>query len=195
MVIRPILTPVRIAAYSASPKSFFLEQAMTIKDIESLYDYGEWANKKLFAVASQLTPEQFTQTVAGSYGSIRNTLVHALSTEWGWLDRCGGAKRGPALKGEDYPTLESIVAQWNKVEGYVREFLATLTDADLLRNVEYFNERGRYSMPIGELLHHGANHAVHHRGQVALMLRMLGYTPGNFDILFYYAEKRGVSAW
>src|SRR5438067_13889546 len=82
---------------------------MTIKDIESLYDYGEWANKKLFAVASQLTPEQFTQPVAGSYGSIRNALVHALSTEWGWLDRCGGAKRGPALKGEDYPTLESLV--------------------------------------------------------------------------------------
>ena len=104
---------------------------MTIKDIESLYDYGEWANKKLFAVASQLTPEQFTQTVAGSYGSIRNTLVHALSTEWGWLDRCGGANRGPALKGEDYPTLESVVTQWNKVEGYVREFLATLSDADL----------------------------------------------------------------
>jgi hypothetical protein len=24
---------------------------------------------------------------------------------------------------------------------------------------------------------------------------MLGYAPGNFDILFYYAEKRGVSAW
>ena len=168
---------------------------MTIKDIESLYDYGEWANKKLFAVASQLTPEQFTQTVAGSYGSIRNTLVHALSTEWGWLDRCGGAKRGPALKGEDYPALESVVTHWNRVDGYVREFLATLSDADLLRNVEYFNERGRYSMPIGELLHHGANHAVHHRGQVALMFRMLGYTPDNFDILFYYAEKRGVSAW
>ena len=37
--------------------------------------------------------------------------------------------------------------------------------------------------------------SVRHRGQVALMLRLLDYTPGNFDILFYYAEKRGVSAW
>ena len=144
---------------------------------------------------SQLTPEQFTQSVAGSYGSIRNTLVHALSAEWGWLDRCGGAKRGAALKADDYPTLESVIRTWNTVEGYVREFLSTLRGVDLDRNVEYVTENGKRSMPIGELLHHGANHAVHHRGQVAMMLRMLGHAPGNFDILFYYAEKRGVSAW
>jgi uncharacterized damage-inducible protein DinB len=168
---------------------------MTVKDIQTLYDYGEWANKKLFTVMAQLTPDQFTQPVAGSYGSIRNTLVHTLSTEWGWLDRCGGTKRGAALKSGDYPTLESVIRTWNTVEGYVREFLSTLSDADLDRNVEYVTENGKRSMPLRELLHHGANHAVHHRGQVALMLRMLDYTPGNFDILFYYAEKRGVSAW
>ena len=81
------------------------------------------------------------------------------------------------------------------MEGYVREFLSTLKDEDLVRNAEYGTENGKRSMPVGELMHHAANHAVHHRGQVALMLRLLDYTPGNFDILFYYAEKRGVSAW
>src|SRR5262245_29181162 len=63
---------------------------MTVNDLERRFDYGYWANARLFAVISQLTTEQFTQNVAGSYGSIRNTLVHALSTEWGWLARCGG---------------------------------------------------------------------------------------------------------
>ena len=98
---------------------------MTVKDLEELFDYGHWADRKLFDVISQLTPAQFTQPVAGSHGSIRNTMVHVLSAEWGWLDRCGGG--------------------------------------------------------------------VHHRGQVALLLRSLGYVPGNFDILFYYADKRGVA--
>ena len=169
---------------------------MTVQDLEDLYDYGYWATKKLVGVMSQLMPEQFTQSVGGSYGSIRNTLVHILSAEWGWLDRCGGPKRGPRLNPADYPTLESLLEIWSKVEGYVREFLSTLKDEDLRRNAEYMNDAGeKRSMPIGELMQHAANHGVHHRGQVALMLRLLGYAPGNFDILFYFAERRGVPAF
>ena len=121
---------------------------MTVKDLERLYDYGYWANRQLFQVVSQLTPEQFTQTVTGSYGSIRNTLVHILSAEWGWLD------------------------------------------------IEFTNPRGeKRSAVLGALIQHAATHGVHHRGQVALLLRSLGYTPGNFDMLFYDAEKRGAPAW
>ena len=169
---------------------------MTVKDLEVLYDYGYWANKKLLQVVSQLTPEQFTQAVAGSYGSIRNTLVHVLSAEWGWLSRCGGPARGPALKPTDYPTVESVVQTWTRVEGYVRAFLSRLKDEDMARHAEYMNPRGeKRSMPLGEMMQHAANHGVHHRGQVALLLRLLGHVPGDFDIIYYYADRRGVSAW
>lgn len=168
---------------------------MTVKDLEILYDYSYWANKKLFHVISQLTPEQFTQPLGGSYGSIRNTMVHVLSAEWGWLDRCGGPERGPRLNPDDFPTVESLIEAWNKVELYVRGFLSKLKDEDLARNVEYTMGRAeKSSLPMGQLMQHAANHGVHHRGQVALLLRLLGRTPGNFDILFYYAEKRGVPA-
>ena len=166
---------------------------MTIKDLEGLYDYGCWANRKLFAVISRLPPEQFTQPVAGSYGSIRNTMVHVLSAEAGWLDRCGGPKRGPRLDPADFPTVETLMQAWSRVEAHTREFLATLHDEDLARNVEYaFDPAQPLSTPLGELMHHAVNHGVHHRGQVALLLRVLGYVPGNFDILFYYADKPGV---
>src|SRR5262249_54026503 len=148
---------------------------------------GYWANGKLFEVVSELSPEQFTQPVAGSYGSVRNTMVHILSAEWGWLDRCGGPRRGAALNGADYPTIASVLERWKQVEGYIREFLRTLRDEDLTRIVEFTLGSGpKQAMPLGELLHHAAIHGVHHRGQVALLLRSLGYTPGNFDIVLYY---------
>jgi uncharacterized damage-inducible protein DinB len=163
---------------------------MTVKDLETLFDYGYWANRKLFAVLAQLTPEQFAQPVAENHGSIRNTMVHMLSAEWGWLDRCGGPARGAPLHAADYPTAAGLVQPWGQVEGHMRRFLAALRDEDLARNVEFaIGGTDRRSMPRGELLQHAANHGVHHRGQVSLLLRLLGQSPENFDILFYHAEQ------
>lgn len=165
---------------------------MRVSDLERLYDYNYWANRKLFSVVSQLTADQFTQSVAGSYASVRNTLVHVLSAEWGWLDRCGGPPRGERLKAEDYPTFESVDVTWKRVEGYMRNFLASLDDADLARHIEFALGGGpTHSVPLGDLMQHGAMHAVHHRGQVALLLRMLGHVPGNFDLVIYSMDKEG----
>ena len=160
---------------------------MTVKDLEALFNYSYWANGKIFDVLSQLTDEQFVQPVAGSYGSVRNTLVHVLSTEWGWLDRCGGTPpRGPALKATDYPTVASVRDRWRQVERYMREFLSGLRDEDLDRIVEWALGDGvKHTSSLGELMQHSVIHGVHHRGQVALLLRLLGHAPGNFDILFY----------
>jgi uncharacterized damage-inducible protein DinB len=167
---------------------------MTVADLQRLYDYGYWAKGRLLQVISQLTPEEFTRPVAGSYGSIRDTLVHVMSAEWGWLDRCGGPERGPALKPSEYPTLESLVETWAIVEGHVRTFMSMLKDEDLPRDTEFTNPRGeKRSLTLGQLLQHAANHGVHHRGQVALLLRMLGRAPGNIDMLLYDAEKRGAT--
>jgi len=168
---------------------------MTARDLQRLFDYYYWANGRLLEVVSQLTPEQFTQTVAGSYGSVRNTLVHIVSAEWGWLARCGGPERGAQLKATDYPTVESVVDTARKVEAHMREFLPTLTDADLERIVEFAFPGGEpRAMPLGSLLQHAMLHGVHHRGQVALLLRSLGYAPGNFDLLLYEIEKQAAIA-
>ena len=158
----------------------------TIADLRRLYEYNYWANEKLLAVVAQLTPDQFTQQVSGSYGSIRNALVHVLSAEWGWLDRCGGESRGPKLNPDDYPSVTSVIETWKRVEGYVRSFLSGLGDADLARKVEFSLGTGdKHVVAVGDLMHHAVIHAVHHRGQVAVMLRELGYAPGNFDLVIY----------
>jgi len=169
---------------------------VTVDDLRILYDYGYWANGRLFEAISKLSSEQFTQEIGVGHGSIRNTLVHTMSAEWGWLARCGGEARTSRLEPNDFPDLDSIRDTWDKVESYVREFLSQLRDEDLDRFAVYMNPRGEQrSMPVGELMQHAANHGIHHRAQVAIMLRLLGAAAVNVDLLFYYSEKRGVPAW
>src|SRR5262245_40222762 len=107
---------------------------MTVQDLENLFHYGYWANRKLLAVMSQLTPEQFTRTVDGTHDSLRNTMVHVLSAEWSGLSHCGSSERGAPLNSIDYPTVARLAETRTQVEGYVRAFLSTLRDEDLVRN-------------------------------------------------------------
>jgi uncharacterized damage-inducible protein DinB len=163
---------------------------MTVTDLKRAFDYGHWANHKLFPVISQLTPDQFTRTVDSSHGSIRNTLVHIASAEWGWIARCGGPQRGAPLTPADFPTPESVLSLFNKIETQTREFLSKLQENDLARNIDFvLGGEEKRTMPMGELLQHAANHGVHHRGQISLLLRLLGYAPDDFDLLFYDIER------
>lgn len=168
---------------------------MTVADLVALYAYSSWANARLFPVIANLTDDEFTREVAGSYGSVRTTLVHMMSAESGWLDRCGGPPRGERLNPADFPTLETVVRRWATYEEQMRKFLDSLTDADLARSITYtipplgLSGTGR----VGDLLHHAVIHNVHHRGQVALLLRALGQVPGNVDILFYHSEPQATA--
>jgi uncharacterized damage-inducible protein DinB len=165
---------------------------MTVKDMETLYDYSYWANAKLFPVVSSLSADDFGRRVAGSLGSVRNTLVHMMSAEGGWLERAGGPKRGAALNADDFPTAASVTSYWTVQEDKVRGFLAALTDTDLATPREFSLPQLSVTgvLTIGEMLHHAVNHSIHHRGQVALLLRQLGHAPGNVDIMFYYGQRR-----
>jgi DinB family len=76
----------------------------------------------------------------------------------------------------------------------VREFLAAIRDEDLERVVEFaIGDGPKQALSIGQMMHHAAIHSVHHRGQLALLLRSLGYVPGNFDIVFYYGRSQDES--
>src|SRR3989475_11221065 len=58
---------------------------MNKDDIRLLYEYDGWANNRVLQVVSALSDEQFTRDLGGSFCSVRDTLVHIIAGEWGWL--------------------------------------------------------------------------------------------------------------
>jgi uncharacterized damage-inducible protein DinB len=70
---------------------------MTKDDIQLLFEYDRWANHRVLRAVSALSTEQFTRDLGGSFRSVRNTLVHILGGEWGWLTYWKEASPGSAF--------------------------------------------------------------------------------------------------
>jgi uncharacterized damage-inducible protein DinB len=97
----------------------------------------------------------------------------------------------PKTECVDFPTLASVRERWTEIEAHLRGFLGALQDADLGGIVEFaLGDGPKETLSVCEMMRHAAIHGVHHRGQVAMLLRSLGYVPGDFDMLFYYLKSR-----
>lgn len=158
---------------------------MTKGDIHLLYDYNRWANARVFDAVATLSPHQFTQDLRGAFPSVRDTLVHIVAGEWGWLtywkepspSAAGLTEMWntcPVLFHEDqFPDSATLRARWLEVEKDQREFVEQLTDEALTRMLPL--PRGQAS--LAHLMQHMANHSTYHRGQISLMMRQLGAKP------------------
>ena len=154
-----------------------------------MYAYNRWANERTLDAVSPLTSEQFTRTVGGSFGSLRDTLVHILSAEWIWLERCRGRSPKAMLAPADFPDVASLRTRWGQVAQEQREFNEAIASEDLRKMVTYVNTRGEtWSYPLEEVLWHVVNHGSYHRGQVTTMLRQLGAVPASTDFLLFRDE-------
>ena len=55
---------------------------MTPQEIQYLFDYNGWANRRSIEGAAQLSDEQFIKPLGSSFPSVRDTLLHICSGEW-----------------------------------------------------------------------------------------------------------------
>src|SRR5438132_13020640 len=62
--------------------------------------------------------------------------------QWIWLSRWNGTSPTSMLDPREFPDLASIRARWDQIEADTQRFVATVTDAELAKVVEYRNTRG-----------------------------------------------------
>lgn len=165
---------------------------MKQRDIRTLYDYNYWANARVLRAAAQLTPEQFTAPAHLSHGSVRGTLVHALSAEWVWRVRCEEGISPPAmLQEQDVPTFDALAERWNAEEQAMRRFLHTLHDQQLEATYRYRTTRGVESSSIlWHVLLHVVNHGTQFRSEAAVALSSYGHSPGDLDMIMFFREQQ-----
>lgn len=165
-----------------------------VEEIQELFAYNRWANRRLLEAAAQLDDDAFTRHLGGSFPTVRDTLAHILGAEWVWLTRWLGDSPTAIPAAWDLSTLLGIRAEWERVERERDAFLAGLDDGALAGVVAYRTMRGEpFAQPLGQLLRHVVNHSSYHRGQVASQLRELGVEVPATDLVVFYRERAAVA--
>lgn len=70
--------------------------------IQSLLGYSYWAFDRVWDCIAQLTDDQFTQDLGYSLVSIRNQVVHLISSHQRWVDRMQSTETATHLRFDDY---------------------------------------------------------------------------------------------
>jgi len=152
--------------------------------INELFAHNYWARDCQLHACAALTEEQFVRNLGSSFGSVRDTLVHLIETEWIWLERWLGRFPQPGLSPQEFPSVRAVTEKWNAVEREMRKFLATLTDEALVKPVTYLSQKGdSFTYELWRPMLHLIIHQSYHRGQVTTLLRQLGLQPPTVDFL------------
>lgn len=157
---------------------------MSAAMIRDLYEYHRWANRRLFDVAAALGDEACTRDVGVQFSvpTLRRMFAHVYMADTNWLQRWKGVSP-PGAPFVDMASMAEVRQHWDRLEAEQKAFVDALSDADLGRTVEYKNSQGQaFRAPLGVLLQHVANHATHHRSEVATMLTMLSGSPPDTGI-------------
>jgi len=155
-----------------------------------LFQYNQWADRRLLDACSALTNEQFTRDLGSSFRSVRDTVTHLYGAEWVWNERIQGRSPSSLLSGTMFPDLASVREKLEEIDSYYIDYVTRLTQQDLDHVLRYKSFAGEeISNPLWQTLHQLSNHATYHRGQVVTLLRQLGAKPATTDLIAFYRER------
>ena len=144
--------------------------------VEAFFEHNAWANERLIELCAGLSDEQLDATAIGTFGSIRETLLHTVGTEQRYLRRLGAAVAADAVEGVAFPGFE-VLGRAARASGAALARVARATGAaEVVRDVEGFAE-ARTSVLLVQVL----NHSAEHRTQVAAIFAALGVGPRDLD--------------
>ena len=157
---------------------------MSLAMMQDLYAYHRWANRRLFDVSVALGEDACVREIGPHFSvpSLRQMFAHLYMAENNWLQRFKGVSP-PGLPFMDTASMAELRGRWDSLEAELRAFIDEQGDAGLGRVVEYKNSRGEaFRARLGVLLQHVANHATHHRSEIATMLTIVSGSPPDTGI-------------
>ena len=155
----------------------------------ALYKHNLWANLQMLDTCEKLSDEQLDATFPGTYGCIRDTLLHLFGAEERYVDRLTGRPRGPHREREGFKSFDELRARGTDSG----ETLISLVKQNELPEVlSGTAPDGRASeVDADVLVLQVINHATEHRAHINTLLTQFGVEPLELDG-WAYGEAHGM---
>jgi len=148
-----------------------------------LYKHHLWANLSLLEACEQLPDEGLDAGATGTYGAIRDTLVHLFAAEGRYLAGMTRTGEAPdALKEGAFPGIAELKEHARASGDELIGLAEKVTSNDVIKV-----ERGgqRYEIPISIFFAQAINHGTEHRAHVCTALTQSGIEPPSLDVWGY----------
>jgi uncharacterized damage-inducible protein DinB len=164
--------------------------------LSTLYEYNEWADTVIVDAAAELPAGDLAAATTSSHESVASLLVHTLGAEAFWLAR---------WKGEPFPTtpfmqpdrpLESLRESFSQWDSATRQFIGTLTEADMDRQIPMPGSIERMQgvdLPLWQVMMQIIQHGIHHRAEVQSALTAAGHPARDLDYILWEIDRRRAS--
>lgn len=156
--------------------------------LAQLLRYNRWANLALLDACRSLTDAQLEARMAGSSGSVRETLLHLVGGQQTFVLRTNGRQHeGELNRGSAWPGFDALIAIAATTSDALIAIAAGL-DED--RDVDPPFRGKTYRFPRSFFLTHAVAHGVEHRTELKLALAQLGVPTPDLDA-WNYGEAMG----
>ena len=157
--------------------------------IAAANEHATWANTRIFAAASSLSPEEFGAPRPEAGASIEEILIHLLESQEVWIERAFGLPAGRERDAAELPATAALQAWSIELDGRLHQRVWQIGELGLAASVTYTTPRGTWTRPRWQMLHHQAFHQMQHRSELALLLTASGHSPADIDMLYYLRER------
>ena len=159
------------------------------KIFQGYAQYNSSVNQSLLELFQPLKKEQIMMETKAYYPSIFETLFHILITDVAWLKRYKGIFGSHKTLGssklllleekglrEEFGSDYKKLFQYRKqVDDLMIQFVNELDDHQTNSTIRYKNYKGEaMEKELWKTLLHWFNHQTHHRGQISVLLDMVG---------------------
>jgi uncharacterized damage-inducible protein DinB len=141
--------------------------------LSKLFSHWNQVHADTLAVLDKFTEEELSYAAYSGGMTVGRITLHIADAKDGWFHRIFTGERPdwPAdYTLENYPSKAAIAALLTEVHSKIFERLAGLSEADLDTQVD--SPWGTFSLRF--ILWHILEHEIHHRGELSLILGLLG---------------------